>query len=144
MGKIENSCSILCRLNLDDVEEVVSEAYHHEGPGRPPRKPMGIFKALIIKRVQQIPSDRELYRRLWTDPDLREICDIEAEQKPYHPSQLTRFRNRIGIERLERIMNNIIRELLHGRVISGKTVVMDATFVKAFSKRDPHENRRFH
>jgi len=42
----------------------------------------------------------------WNDPEMREVCDIEAEQKPYHPSQLTRFRNRIGIERLERIMNS--------------------------------------
>ena len=63
MEKIESSCSILRRLNLEDAEEVVSEAYHQEGAGRPPRNPMGIFKALIIKRVQQVPSDRELYRR---------------------------------------------------------------------------------
>jgi hypothetical protein len=66
---------------LDDIEDVVSEAYHREGTGRPPRKPIGIFKALIVKRVKQIPSDRELYRRLWCDQDLREVCDIEAEQK---------------------------------------------------------------
>jgi len=142
MEKTESSCSILRRLNLDDIEEVVSEAYHQEGAGRPPRKPIGIFKALIVKRVKQIPSDRELYRRLWYDQDLREICDIEAEQKPYHPSQMTRFRNRIGIERLERIMNSLIDELLKGGLIIGKTIVMDATFIKAYSKRDPHENRR--
>jgi len=60
---VESSCSLLCTLNLDDVEKVVSEAYHQDGPGRPPRKPVGIFKALIIKRVQQIPGDRELYWR---------------------------------------------------------------------------------
>jgi len=129
-------------LNLDNIEEVVSEAYHQEGAGRPPRKPIGIFKALIVKRVKQIPSDRELYRRLWYDQDLREICDIEAEQKPYHPSQMTRFRNRIGIEMLERIMNSLVDELLKGGLIIGKTIVMDATFIKAYSKRDPHENSR--
>jgi transposase len=142
MEKCESSCCILSRLNLDDIEEVVQEAYHQDGAGRPPRDPMGIFKALVMKRVQQMPSDRELYRRLWNDPDLREICNIEAEQKPYHPSQLTRFRNRIGVERLERIMNRILRELLKGGVMSGETVVMDATFIKAYSKRDPHENSR--
>jgi len=142
MEKNEGSCSILRRLNLDDIEEVVSEAYHREGAGRPPRKPIGIFKALIVKRVKQIPSDRELYRRLWYDQDLREICDIEAEQKPYHPSQMTRFRNRIGIERLERIMNSLVDELLKGGLIIGKTIVMDATFIKAYSRRDPHENSR--
>jgi len=142
MEKNESSCSILRSLNLDNIEGVVSEAYHQEGAGRPPRKPIGIFKALIVKRVKQIPSDRELYRRLWTETDLREVCDIEAEQKPYHPSQMTRFRNRIGIEMLERIMNSLVDELLKGGLIIGKTIVMDATFIKAYSKRDPHENSR--
>ena len=142
MEENECSCSILRSLNLDDIEAVVSEAYHQEGAGRPARKPIGIFKALIVKRVKQIPSDRELYGRLWYDQDLREVCDIEAEQKPYHPSQMTRFRNRVGVERLERIMNSLVDELLKGELIIGKTIVMDATFIKAYSKRDPHENSR--
>jgi len=120
----------------------VSGAYHQEGAGRPPRKPIGIFKTLIVKRIKQIPSDRELYQRLWYDQDLREICDIEDEQKPYHPSQLTRFRNRLGIERLERIMNGLVDELLKGGLIIGKTIVVDATFIKAYSKRDLHESGR--
>jgi hypothetical protein len=91
MEKNERSCSILRSLNLGDIEETLSEAYHQEGAGRPPRKAIGVFKALVIKRIKQIPSDRELYRRLWNDEALREICDIEAQEKPYHPSQLTRF-----------------------------------------------------
>jgi hypothetical protein len=51
---------------LDDIEEVVSEAPPSEvaDADSPPKKPIGIFKALIMKRVKQIPSDRELYRRL--------------------------------------------------------------------------------
>jgi len=52
MEKFESSCSILARPNLDDVEMVVRQAYHRHGSGRPPRKPMGIFKALIIRRLQ--------------------------------------------------------------------------------------------
>jgi IS5 family transposase len=142
MEKNESSCSILRSLNLDDIEEVLSEAYHQEGAGRPPRKPIGIFKALIVKRVKQIPSDRELYRRLWHDEDLREVCDIEAEEKPYHPSQLTRFRNRIGIEKLEKIMSTQLDELRRGKLIVGKMVVLDATFIKAYSKRDVQDNSR--
>lgn len=127
---------------MDDVEEVVWEPYHKDGPGRPPRNPLGIFKALIVKRLRHIPSDRELYRRLWNDPELRMICDIEAEHNPYHPSQFTRFRNRVGPERLERIMSGIMGELVDAGVIKGETVVMDATFIKAYSKRDPHDNSR--
>jgi IS5 family transposase len=55
---------------------------------------------------------------------------------------LTRFRNRVGIEKLEKIMNNMVKELFKGKLIAGKTVVLDATFIKAYSKRDPHENSR--
>src|SRR3989337_3531662 len=113
MDKPESSCTILSKLNLDDIEKVVKEAYHHkDDPGRPPRKPMGIFKALIVKRLQQVPSESELCRRMWKDDNIRELCDLEAEEKPYHPSQLTRIRQRVGTERLERIMNKLLLELL--------------------------------
>src|SRR4030067_603979 len=143
MDKPESSCTILSKLNLDDIEKVVKEAYHHkDDPGRPPRKPMGIFKALIVKRLQQISSERELCRRLWKDDNLRELCDIEAEQNPYHPSQLSRFKKRVGTRKLQRIMSKLLRELLKGGVINGETVVLDATFIKAYSRRDPHENSR--
>jgi len=143
MEKPKFPCTILSKLNLDDIEKVVNEAYHHkDDPGRPPRKPMGIFKALIVKRLQQIPSERELCRRLWKDDVLRELCDVEAEQNPYHPSQLSRFKKRVGARRLQRIMNKLLKELLKRGVINGETVVLDATFVKAYSRRDPHENSR--
>jgi len=142
MDENESSCSILRDLKLDNIEEILSESYHQNGAGRPPRKPLGIFKALIIKRAKQIPSDRELYRRMWNDETLREICNIEAQEKPYHPSQLTRFRNRVGVKRLESIMNSLIKELIEKKVVSGRKVVFDATFVKAYSKRDLHDNSK--
>ena len=82
MEEPEFSCTNLSELNLDDIEKVVKEAYHKEdNPGRPPRKPLGILKALIVKRLQQISSERELCRRLWKDDNLRELCDIEAEER---------------------------------------------------------------
>jgi transposase len=143
MEEPEFSCNILSKLNLDDIEKVVDDAYHKIGsPGRPPRKPMGIFRALMVKRLQQIPSERELCRRLWKDDNLRELCDIEAEQKPYHPSQLSRFKKRVGSRRLQGILNKLVKELLKSGLISGETVVLDATFVKAYSRRDPHDNSR--
>jgi IS5 family transposase len=39
-------------------------------------------------------------------------------------------------------MSKLLMELLKGGVINGETVVLDATFVKAYSRRDPRENRR--
>ena len=142
MERIAKLTLILCKIDLHDIEEAVWEPYHREGPGRPPRNPMGIFKALMVKRLRQIPSDRELYRRLWDDEALREICDIEEREKPYHPSQLTRFRRLVGPERLEGIVGRLVGELVEGGVIRGETVAMDATFIKAHSRRDPREDGR--
>jgi len=120
---------------LDIVEDAVWEPYRHGGAGRPPRNPLGILKALIVKRVRGIPSDRELYRRLWSDPELRRICDIEEHEKPYHPSQLSRFRQRLGSERLENVMETILDKLRNTGVVKGEIVACDATFIKAHSKR---------
>jgi transposase len=140
MEKHEGVTSILSMINLDNIEKTIKETYHQTGAGRPPRSPLGIFKALMIKQLRCIPSDRELYRRLWNDEALRIICDIEEKEKPYHPSQLTRFRNKVGPERLTDIMNSLIMELLEGRVIKEETLALDATFIKAWSRRDPADD----
>jgi transposase len=140
MEKHEDVVSILSKLDLDDIELTISEPYHQAGPGRPPRKPLGIFKALMIKQLRNIPSDRELYRRLWNDENLRTICDIEPREKPYHPSQMTRFRDKVGPERLELIMNSLVEELVVGGVIKGYSTALDATFIKAWSRRDPSDD----
>jgi len=100
------------------------------------------MKALVVKLVRNVPSDRELYRRLWSDPELRRICDIEEHEKPYHPSQLTRFRQRLGPERLEGIMGTILDRLRDAGVVKGEIIACDATFIKAYSKRDPKDDSR--
>jgi transposase len=140
MEKREDVASILSQLNLHDTEQIISQPYHKTGPGKPPRSPLGIFKALIVKHLRNIPSDRELYRRLWNDEALRMICDIEEHEKPYHLSQLTRFRNRVGPERLECIMASLLEELVEGDIIKGETLALDATFIKAWSRRDPADD----
>jgi len=142
MEKPEDVASILSKLNLQDIEETISQPYHKTGPGKPPRSPLGIFKALIVKQLKSIPSDRELYRRLWNDETLREICDIEEHEKPYHPSQITRFRNRVGPERLEDIMTGLLEELVEEGIIKGEALALDATFIKAWSSLDPHDTGR--
>lgn len=140
MEKHEDVVSILSKLNLDDIEKTISQPYHNAGLGRPPRSPMGIFKALMVKQLRRIPSDREFYRRLWNNEAIREICNIEDHEKPYHPSQLARFRYKVGPERLENVMNNLLSELFKSGLIKGENMTLDATFIKAWSRRDPSED----
>ena len=112
------------------------------------QKDFSLFKSsfemssLVVKRVRNIPSDRELYRRFWSDSKLRELWDIEDYEKPYHPSQLTRFRQRLGPEMLESLMETIIGWLRDAGAVKGEIVACDATFIKAYSKRDPKEDSK--
>ena len=85
MEYIEDVVTILSKLNLDNVEQTISEPYIKKGVGRPARKPLGIFKAMMVKLLRNIPSDRELYRRLWSDEKLRTICDIEEGENRIIP-----------------------------------------------------------
>jgi transposase, IS5 family len=39
-------------------------------------------------------------------------------------------------------MNTLLGELIDNKVVKGKKVVFDATFIKAYSKRDIHDNSR--
>ncbi len=55
MERHEDAVFALSKLNLDNIEKNIHEAYHQKGPGRPPRNPLGIFKALLTKRLRQIP-----------------------------------------------------------------------------------------
>ena len=50
------------------------------------------------------------------------------------------FRKRLGVKRLERIMETIVGRLRDAVVIKGEIVVCDATFIKAYSKRDPKDD----
>jgi transposase len=123
---------LFAKIDLGFVERIVRSGYHEEGePRRPPRNPLGIFKAFLVKRLLNIPSERELVRRLTDDLNLRRICEINEGEKPYGRSVLSRFRWRIEPEGLGRILDHVVRELVKGGVIEGEKVVLDATFIKA-------------
>jgi len=59
-------------------------------------EPRGHLQGADSQEAEADTSDRELYRRLCSDEELREICDIEEKESPYDLSQLTRFRSMWG------------------------------------------------
>jgi transposase len=127
---------LFSKVDLSFAQNVLDEAYHlKDSPGRPPRKPLGLFKAHLLRRLRHIPSDRMLVRQLWKDPRLRRICDIEKNEPPYGIAVLSRFRTRVGPERLMRIIDHAIRLLVRKRRIKGEALALDSTFIKAYSRR---------
>jgi transposase len=137
MKRYEALETLFNKTDLTFAKNILDEPYHAPGSrGRPPRNPLGIFKAHIVKRVKHIPSDRMLVRQMWKDPRLKTICDIEADQPPYGIAVLSRFRSKVGPDRLARIVDQTIELLVKNGRIKGEAVALDSTFIKAYSRRN--------
>jgi len=128
-------------LDLKFVEKVLERSYGRKRTGRHPRSLLGQFKTELLKRVACIESYEELHRLLQNDKDLRMLCDIKDGEKPYHPSILSRFRKRIGPEAFQHVVAHCVKQLDQMKVLDARTVALDATFIEAYSRRDPKDSR---
>jgi hypothetical protein len=72
---------------------------------------------------------------MWKDPRLKKICDIEADQPPYGIAVLSRFRTKVGPERLSRIIDQTIEVLVKKGRIKGEALALDSSLIKAYSRR---------
>jgi len=137
MKRYETLETLFGKVDLSFAEKVLNESYHpKDSPGRPPRKPLGVFKAHLLRRLRHVPSDRMLVRQLWKDPRLRKICDIEDNDPPYGITVLSMFRKRVGPERLMRIVDHAVELLVKIGRIKGEALALDSTFIKAHSRRN--------
>jgi transposase len=137
MKRCETLETLFGRVDLSFAQKVLNEPFHAIGSrGRPPRNPLGLFKAHLLRRLRRIPSDRMLVRQMWKDPRLKKICDIEADEPPYGIAVLSRFRSKVGPERLSRIVDQAVDVLVKKGRIRGEALALDSTFIKAYSRRN--------
>ena len=136
MKRYETLETLFRKVDLSFAEKVLKEIFHpKDAPGRPPRKPIGVFKAHLLRRLRHIPSDRMLVRQLWKDSRLKQLCDIESSEPPYGIAVLSRFRSRVGPEKLALIIDDALGILVKKGRINGETIALDSTFIKAYSRR---------
>jgi IS5 family transposase len=136
MKRYEALETLFNKVDLSFAQKVLNEPFHPVGsPGRPPRNPLGLFKAHLVKRLKHVPSDRMLVRQMWKDPRLKKICDIEADEPPYGIAVLSRFRTKVGPQRLSRVIDQTVEVLVKKGRIKGEALALDSTFIKAYSRR---------
>jgi len=129
-------------VDLSFAEKLVGECFHTCGPGRPPRNPYGVFRAFIVMRMKGVRSLREMARLLNVDSRLRRLCLIKRDERGYPRSVLSRFTKRVGAERLTRVIEDKIVRLLKKNKVGQADVVLDASFIKAWSRRHPKDSRK--
>jgi hypothetical protein len=83
----------------------------------------------------------EMTRLLDTDQRLRKLCLLKHEERSYPRSVLSRFTKRVGEDKLNRIMDEKVVKLLKNNRLEEIDVVLDASFIKAWSTRHPINNQ---
>jgi hypothetical protein len=102
---------------------------------------MGLFRTFIVMRMKGVRSLREITRLLDTDPRLRRLCLIKPAEKGYPRSVLSRFIRKVGETRLISIIDEKVAKLLKRNSARDVDSIFDASFIKAWSTRDPLDNQ---
>jgi hypothetical protein len=92
-------------------------------------------------RMKGIRSLRELTRILDVDRRLRRLCLIRSRQRGYTRSVISRFTRRVGAETLQLIIEEKVILLLRRSRTVEVDVLLDASFIKARSIRNPADNQ---
>jgi len=129
-------------VDLSFAKAALLRCFHTVGPGRPPRNPLGLFRTFIVMRMKGIRSLREMTRLLDTDLRLRKLCLIKPGEAGYPRSVLSRFIRKVGGDNLTRIIEEKVAKLLKRNDAKEVDSVFDASFIKAWSTRDPLDNKK--
>ena len=84
-----------------------------------------------------VRSLREMTRLLGTDPRLRKLCLIKQSERGYSRSVLSRFNRKVGESNLNKIIEEKVVKLLKANQAREVDALFDASFIKAWSTRDP-------
>jgi hypothetical protein len=91
--------------------------------------------------MKGIRSLREMTRLLDVDQRLRKICLLKPCEAAYSRSVLSRFTRKVGEDNINKIIDEKVVELLKCNGTHEVDVVLDASFIKAWSTRDPMDNQ---
>jgi hypothetical protein len=93
-------------------------------------------------RMKGVRSLREMTRLLDTDLRLRRLCLIKPDEAGYPRSVLSRFMRKVGENNLINIIEEKVVTLLERNGTKNVDSVFDASFIKAWSTRDPLDNQK--
>ena len=129
-------------IDLSFAENVLRDCFHVSGPGRPPRNPIGLFRTFIVMKMKGVRSLREMTRLLDVDPRLRKLCLIKKGETAYPRSVLSRFSQKVGEDKLNKIIEEKVIKLLNSNHARDFDAVLDASFIKAWSTRHPLDSQK--
>ncbi len=93
-------------------------------------------------KMNGVRSLREMPRLLHSDLRLRKLHLIKKKQPGYSRSVPSRFSGKVEEDKLTQVIENMVVELLKQNGEKEVDAVFDASFIKAWSTRDPMDNQK--
>jgi len=109
------------------IEKELSKYYNNNETGRP-NKPIRLMVGLLLLKQLKNLSDERVVEEWKQNPYMQYFCGLTdyTPSLPCHPTELVKFRNRIGKEGFNFIFNQSV--LLHNkRDIQEEQVIIDST-----------------
>ena len=116
----------------ENLEEEFSEIYADNGVGGQPPKPVRLIVGLLLLQHMHNLSDENVVRMWVENPYWQYFCGYDYLQwtVPINPSSLTRWRGRLGKEKLEKILAMTVSVAVSSGTIKKKdlkSVTVDTT-----------------
>jgi IS5 family transposase len=113
-----------------------------EGPGRPGYRPLLLFKSLLLQAWYGL-SDAELEFRLGDSLAFGRFVGLSIEDPVPDHTTLCRFRNRlVQLRLLERLFNELDRQLEAAGVVVKQGTMLDATLIDTQAAAKPPTGER--
>lgn len=117
-------------LDLSWLRDEVKEVYDEEN-GRPGIDPEAALRLMLAGLYAGITEDRKLMREAQVNIAMRWFAGYRLDEGLPDHSSLTRIRQRWGRERFRRIFQRTVEACCKKGLISGDTVHIDATLIRA-------------
>jgi len=117
-------------LDLSWLRDEVRELYD-ERQGRPGIDPESAVRLMLAGLFQGIVHDRRLMREAQVNLAIRWFAGYRLQEKLPDHSSLTRLRQRWGAEKFRRIFEKTVAACAVAGLVSGDTVHVDATLIRA-------------
>ena len=116
-------------VNFEQFRPRFTDAYSPQ-MGRPALDPILMLKVLFLRFHYKL-SDRQVMERIKTDVAFRWFLDLGLQQAVPHHTEGTYFRQRIGVERLQQVFQDVVGVAREHGLVSDRLRLKDATHLFA-------------
>jgi len=122
---------LLAEAKFDEEVEELCRPYYADGAGRPGIPPGVYFRMNFVGYFEGLDSQRAIAWRCHDSRSLQEFLGYSiAEATPDH-SSLTVIRKRLPTAIHEQVFAKVLRIAQEKKLLKGKTVAVDSTFIEA-------------